>query len=72
MDSNLEQDKMVVDLPNATTIYLPYEDEDPKAENLSSKYYLLQSANPNLSDCRPTILRTELDVSFEFCLGFTF
>ena len=38
--------------------------EDGMDENILDEYYLLQSSNPNLSDCRPTILRSELNVSF--------
>ena len=53
-------------ISNNTIVYSSFNltIEDGMDENILDKYYLLQSSNPNLSDCRPTILRSELNVSF--------
>ena len=32
-------------------------------EEINKTYFMIQSKNPNLTDCQPTILMTELQVS---------
>ena len=32
-------------------------------EEFNKTYFMIQSKNPNLTDCQPTILMTELQVS---------
>ena len=58
-------------ISNNTIVYSSFNltIEDGMDENILDKYYLLQSSNPNLSDCRPTILRSELNVSFNILLS---
>ena len=36
--------------------------DDDDSNDTMNKYFLLQSTNPNLTECRPTILKSELTV----------
>ena len=37
-------------------------DDDDDGNSTMDKYFIIQSTNPNLTECRPTILKSELTV----------
>ena len=48
---------------NATLLEMVDDDDiDNSSNGTMDKYFLLQSTNPNLTECRPTILKSELTV----------
>ncbi len=52
---------------NLTAIYETTTTENSTWAN-ESLYYSIESSDPSLRDCRPTILRSDLDVSVNFYL----
>ena len=46
---------------NVTLLEMVDEDDDNSNDTMD-KYFIIQSTNPNLTECRPTILKSELTV----------
>ena len=46
------------------------DDVGDNSNDTINKYFLLQSTNPNLTECRPTILKSELTVRTTYSFWF--